>query len=172
MMQQETGDLKESEDGNIEFGTPTDDEEVTIPSQDRNKEVPDFPDFDIRDEQILSNTQREDWLLPTVPLHEARPRQTGRERPPVIDNRPPMDATGSAAVWKPGRTLLLSPGRRILIEEEVITPPRGGGRPAPEAQGAPRGVRAYLNLSLMILRRAVYGMAVCIKRILDRRWIC
>ena len=41
-MQQETGDLKESEDGNIEFGTPTDDEEVTIPSHDRNREDPDF----------------------------------------------------------------------------------------------------------------------------------
>ena len=41
MMQQETGDLKESEYGNVDFGTPTDDEEVTIPSQDRNK-VPDF----------------------------------------------------------------------------------------------------------------------------------
>ena len=40
--------------------TPTDDEEVTIPSQDRNKEVPDFPDIDIRDEHTLSNTQRED----------------------------------------------------------------------------------------------------------------
>ena len=50
----------------------------------------------------------------------------------MIDNRPPMDATGGAAVRKPGRTLLLSPGRRILMEEEVITPPRG----------APRGVQA------------------------------
>ena len=81
MMQQETGDLKESEYGNVDFGTPTDDEEVTIPSQDRNKEVPDFPDIDIRDEQTLSNTQREDWLLPTEPLHGARPRQTGRGAP-------------------------------------------------------------------------------------------
>ena len=35
------------------------------------KEVPDFPDIDIRDEQTLSNTQREDWLLPTEPLHGA-----------------------------------------------------------------------------------------------------
>ena len=52
-MQQETGDLKESGYGNVDFGTPTDDEEVTIPSQDRNKEVPDFPDIDIRDEQTL-----------------------------------------------------------------------------------------------------------------------
>ena len=72
-MQMEIGDLKEPVDGNVEFGTPTDDEEVTIPSQDRNREVPDFPDIDIRDEQ---NTQRQDWLLPTEPLHGAR-----RDRP-------------------------------------------------------------------------------------------
>ena len=32
MMQQDTGELKESEDGTAEFETPTDDEEVTIPS--------------------------------------------------------------------------------------------------------------------------------------------
>ena len=98
MIQQETGDLKESEDGNVEFVTRTDDEEVMIPSQDRNREVPDFSDIDIPDEQTLSNTQREDWLLPTEHLHGARPRQTGRERPPVIDNRPPIDATGGAAI--------------------------------------------------------------------------
>ena len=46
MMQQEAGDLKESGYGNVDIETPTDDEEVTIPSQDRNKEVPDFPDID------------------------------------------------------------------------------------------------------------------------------
>ena len=81
---------KKDATGDVEFGTPTDDEEVTIPSQDRNREVPDFPDIDIRDEQTLSNTQREDWLLPTDPLHGARPRKTGREHPPVIDNPPLM----------------------------------------------------------------------------------
>ena len=127
MMQQETGSLKESEDGTVEPGTPTDDEEITIPSHDRNRKILDFPDNDIRDGQTLSNTQREDWLLPNEPMHGAHPRQTGREGPPVMDNRPPMDATGGAAVRKPGRTLLLSPGRRILMEEGVITPPRGGG---------------------------------------------
>ena len=80
MMQQETDILRESEDGSVEFETPTDDEEITIPSQDNNRKVPDVPDSDIRDEQTLSNTQREDWLLPTEPLHGAHPRQTGRER--------------------------------------------------------------------------------------------
>ena len=98
MMQQETGGLKESEDGTVDPGTPTDDEEITIPSQDRNRKILDFSDNDIRDEQTLSNTQREDWLLPNEPMHGARPRQTGREGPPAIDNRPPMDATGGAAV--------------------------------------------------------------------------
>ena len=146
MMQQETGDQNESGYGNLDFGTPTDDEEVTIPSHDRIKEVSDFPDIDIRDEQTLSNTQREDWLLPTEPLHGARPRQTGRERPPVIENRLPMEATGGTTSRKPDRALLLSPGRQISMEEKVITPPMGGGgRPAPEPQGSPRGVRAVPN---------------------------
>ena len=84
-MQQETGGLKESEDGTVEPGTPTDDEEITIPSQDRNRKILDFPDNDICDEQTLSNIQREDWLLPNEPMHGARPRQTGREGPPVIE---------------------------------------------------------------------------------------
>ena len=104
MLQQETGEVKESEDGSVEFETPMDDEQITIPSQDKNREVPDIPDSDICDEQTLSNTQREDWLLPTEPLHRARHRQIGREPPPVIDNPALRDAA-----------------------EEVFTPPRGGG---------------------------------------------
>ena len=109
----------ESEDGSVEFGTPTDDEEAMIPSQDKYGKVPDIPNSDIHDEQTLSNTQRE-WLLPTEPMHGARPRQTGREHPPVIDN------PGNTAVRNPSRTFLLSPGRRTSMEE-VFTPPRGGG---------------------------------------------
>ena len=116
MMQQDTGDQKESGYGNLDVGISTDDEEVTIPSHVRIKEVLDFPDIDIRDEQTLSNTQREDWLLPTEPLHGARPRHTGRERPPVMENRLPMEATGGAASRKPGRGPLLSPGRQISME--------------------------------------------------------
>ena len=61
----------------------------------------------------------------------------------MIDNRSPMDATGDTDVRKPSWTFLLSPGRQILMEEEVFTPPRGGGgRSAPEPQGARREVRA------------------------------
>ena len=141
MLQQETDEVMESEDGSVEFETPTDDEEVTIPSQDKYKKVPDIPNSDIRDEQTLSNTQREDWLLPTEPMHGARPRQTGRERPPVIDNPALRDAAGNTAVRNPSRTFLLLPGQRISREEEVFTPPRGG-RPVPEPQGVPREVRA------------------------------
>ena len=155
MMQQETGGLKESEDGTVDPGTPTDDEEITIPSQDRNRKILDFPDNDIRDEQTLSNTQREDWLLPNEPMHGARPRQTGREGPPAIDNRPPMDATGGAAIRKTGRTLLLSPGRRILMEEEVITLLRGGVVWFLSLRVHHVGYEQYLNLSLMIFRRTV-----------------
>ena len=140
----------------------------------RTEKVPDLPDIDKRDEQTLSNTQREDWLLPTEPLHGDCPRRTGRERPPVIDNRPPIDATGSTAVWKPSRTFLLSPGRRILMEEEVITPPRGGGGGIRPLSLRVHHVRyePYLNLSLMVFRKTGYTMAVSVKRILGRRWIC
>ena len=113
MLQQETGELMESEDGSVEFETPTDDEEITIPSQDKHRKVPDIPDSDIRDEQTLSNTQREDWLLPTEPMHGARPRQTDWECPPVIDNPALRDAVGNTAVRNPSRTFLLSPARRI-----------------------------------------------------------
>ena len=62
MMQQETGGLKESEDGTVEPGTPTDDEEITIPSQDRK-----FLIFRIMisvTSSLCQNKQREDWLLP------------------------------------------------------------------------------------------------------------
>ena len=167
MLQQETG---ESDDGSVEFETHTDDEEITIPSQDKNREVHDIPDSDIHDEQTLSNTQREDWLLPTEPLHGARLRQTGMERPPVIDNRPLRDAAGNTTVRNPSQTFLLSPGRRILMEEEVFTPPRGGGGVRPLSLRVYH-VR-YLNLPLMVFQRTVYEMAVSVRRTLGRRWIC
>ena len=78
MMQQETGDQVESGHRELDYGTPTDDEEITLPPHDRAMEVLDFPDTDIRDRQTLFDTQREDWLLQTEPLHGAPPRQPGR----------------------------------------------------------------------------------------------
>ena len=66
-----------------------------------------------------------------------------------------MEAAGGVDGQKTDQAPLLSPGRQILMEEEVKTPPRGGrpavetqglpprgGRPAPVPQGSPRGVRA------------------------------
>ena len=64
----------------------------------------------------------------------------------MTENRLPMEATGGAASRKPGQAPLFSPGRQISMEEEVITPPRGGGRASgPEPQSSPRGVRAVPN---------------------------
>ena len=54
----------------------------------------------------------------------------------MIEDRPPLEATGGVDGWKPDQAPLLSPGRHILMEEEVITPPRGG-RPTIENQGLP-----------------------------------
>ena len=48
------------------------------------------------------------------------------DRPPVIEDRPPLEATGGVHGRKPDQAPLLSPGRQILMEEEVITPSRGG----------------------------------------------
>ena len=142
MAQPETGKVKMSDDKSVEFETLSDDEEITIPSQDRDRKIADVRNIDIRDEQ-LENTQREDWLLPTEPMHGARPRQTGGERPPAIENPVFRDAAEISAIRHASRTLRLSPGRRIFMEEEVFTPLRGGGRPAPEPQGVPREVRAF-----------------------------
>ena len=83
----------------------------------------------------------------------------------MIDNRPPMEATGDVTARRSDRTLLLSPGRRISMEGEVVTPPKGG-RPAPETQGAPGGIRAVPFPDDF---RTVYGLAVCVNRILNRR---
>ena len=121
--------------------TLSDDEEITIPSQDRDRKIADKRNIDIRDEQS-ENTQREDWLPPTEPMHGARPRQTGGERLPAMENPVFRDAAEISTVRRPIGTLLLSPGQRIVMEEEIFTPPRGGGRLAPEPQGVQREVRA------------------------------
>ena len=73
--------------------TPSDDEEIKIPSQ-NNAEI---RKVDVRDEQ-LENTQREDWLLPKEPRHGARPRQTGAEHPPEMEDSVFRDLTDISAV--------------------------------------------------------------------------
>ena len=81
-----------------------------------------------------SDTQREDWLLQTEPLHGARPRRNERERPPVIiDRSGGLDLEAAGGVWAGKvdqhgiQAPLLSLERQILLEEEVTTPQRGGG---------------------------------------------
>ena len=71
--------------------------------------------------------------LPTEPQHGARPRQTGRERPPVIDNRPPMDATGNTAVQKPSRTC------RTVVARTADFDGRGGVHTAEGGGGGASG---------------------------------
>ena len=54
--------MRTTEDEGDKLETPSDDEEITIPSQDSA----DIRNVDIHGEQS-ENTQREDWLLPTEP---------------------------------------------------------------------------------------------------------
>ena len=85
-----------------------------------------FTDIPCSDIRAGLDTQREDWLLQTEALHGARPR-----RITICDQTEVMDL--EAAGGTGGRQLehhgfqapLLSPERQILMEEEVIAPPRG-----------------------------------------------
>ena len=114
--------MKTSEDESVEFETLSDDKEITIPSQDRDRKIADVRNIDIPDEQ-LENTQREDWLLPTEPMHGALPRQTGGERPPVIESLVFRDTEEIAT--DRGAAEISAVRHPIFMEEEVFTPPRG-----------------------------------------------
>ena len=112
----------------------TDEEEVTLLPHSRDTDVPDNPGSDIRDGPDTSDTQRDDWLLKTEPLQGARPRWNEGERPPVIDDRlgvldlEAAGGVGGRKVEQHGIPAPLLPlERQILLEEEVTTPPWGGG---------------------------------------------
>ena len=131
MAQPETGGVRTTEDEGEELETPSDEEEIKIPSQDNDG----IRKVDVRNEQ-LENTQREDWLLPTQSRHGARPRQAGAEHPPKMEDSVFRDVTDISAVRHPNGTLHLS-GRRIDMEEDVFTPLRGG-RLGPGTSGRTR----------------------------------
>ena len=152
------GDLMEADHRRLDYIFFTDDEEVMILPHKRDLEVPDNPDTDIRERPDMSDTQREDWLLQTEPLHGARPR----ERPPVINDRwggLDLEAAGGGCGGpedgsKQNPAPLLPIERQILLEGEVTTPPRGGG-----------GVRAP---SLMVHHRGGGGAAEALGKCASR----
>ena len=119
MAQPETGEVRTTEHEGDKLEKPSDDEEITFPSQDSA----DVQDVDIRDEH--SENTREDLLLLNEPWHGAQPRQTGGEHPPTMEDPVLRDAADFSAVRHLNGTLRLSPGRRILMEQDVFTPPRG-----------------------------------------------
>ena len=129
MAQPEIGGVRTTEDESEKLETSSDDEEITIPSQD-NAEI---RNVDIRYEHS-ENTQREDWLLLTEPWHGARPRQTGVEHQPAT-----KDSTlkNMADIFG---TLRLSPGRQVDMKREDFhtSGGGGGGRQVPD----PRGVQS------------------------------
>ena len=103
MEQQVNGDRMEADHRRLDYRIFTDNKEVTLLPHKRDTEVPDNPGTDIRDRPDMSDSQREDWLLQTEPLQGARPRQTDRERPPVINDRSGVLDLEAAGVWGAGR---------------------------------------------------------------------
>ena len=118
MIQQKTEDQMKSGHRKLDYGTPTDDEEVMLPPHDRATEVPDFPDTAIRDRKLSLIHNEQTGCYKQSPCMGL----AGRERPPVIEDRPPLEATGGVDGRKPDQAPLLSPGFTT----------EGGGRPAPE----------------------------------------
>ena len=140
----------------------------------RDTDVPDNPVSEVRDGPDALDTQREDWLLQTEPLHGARPRRNERERPPVIEDRAgvlDLEAAGGVRGRKVDQhgiqAPLLSLERQILLEEEVTTPPRGGGGVRPPRLRCRQEGRVPC---LRFLQRSVHEMVVGTdRRMLDHR---
>ena len=108
------GDRMEADHRRLDYRIFTDDEEVTMLPHKRDLEVPENQDTDIRERPDVSDTQREDWLLQTEPLHGARLR----ERPPVINNRSgdlDLEATG---VWGAGRWIQMESGPLCCLSND------------------------------------------------------
>ena len=86
-----------------------DDEEVTLLHHKRDMNAPDIPGSDIRDGLDTSDTQQEDWLLQTEPLHGARPRRMIKERPPLIEDHTGLCTWRPREVWWAGRWSNMDP---------------------------------------------------------------
>ena len=91
-----------------------DDEELALLHHKRDMNVPDNPGLDVRDGLDTTDTQQEDWLLQTEPLHGANPRRTATERPPLIDDHTgvmDLEATGGtgAGRWRRASDFYRSP---------------------------------------------------------------
>ena len=69
-MEQKANDVRlEADRQRLDYRNFMDDEEVTLLHHKRDMDVPDNPGSDVRDGHDTSDTQREDWLLQTEPLH-------------------------------------------------------------------------------------------------------
>ena len=145
----------EAEHGKLDYRESSDNEEVKLLSHRKGADEPDPPGADIRDVPVVSDTQRDEWLLKMEPLQGARPKwnKGGGGRPPVVpgqmgvlDIEAAGGVVGRNVEHRGALTPLLPLDRQIMQEAEVMTPPRKeahghGGRRAPESLLPPRGTR-------------------------------
>ena len=86
-VEQQANDIRlDADRQRLDYRNLMDDEEVTLLHHKRDMNVPNDPGSDVRHGLDTSDTQQEDWLLQTEPLHGARPRRMAREPPPLIDD--------------------------------------------------------------------------------------
>ena len=150
------------EDEGNTLETPSDDEEITIPSQERE----DLRKVDIRREQ-LENTQREDVATTYGAQAWGSPATDGCGAPATEDSVFREATQLPSAVRHRNGNLRLSLGRRIDMEEEVFTPPRGEGGVWPLSL---RVCKRRHELCLRFFWRTLHEMVVKIRRMSDRQW--
>ena len=164
----------ESEHRRLDYRNFTDDEEVTLLPHKRDTNVPDNPVSDVRDGPDTSDTQREDWLLQTEPLHGARPRQNERERPPDRAGAFNLEAAGGGGGGRPEGGSTWNPGLSAVARVADLT---GRGSDYTTEGGAVRLPRLRCRQEgrkpcLRFVQMSVHEMVVQTYRMLDRRYMC
>ena len=123
------GDRMEADHRRLDYRIFTDGEEVTLLPHKRDTEVPYNPDTDIRDRPEMTHNEKTGYFRRSP----ARPRQTDRERPPVINDRSGFWTWKPRGVWGPEDGSKRNPGPSAAAQTTDLT--GGGGDDTTEGGG-------------------------------------